>query len=79
MERKTLFRGWLLPAALVAPQLLITFVFFFWPAGQALVESTQATDAFGLSTIFVGASNFLALLADPNYHAAILRLSLIHI
>ena len=73
MERKTLFRGWLLPAALVAPQLLITFVFFFWPAGQALVESTQATDAFGLSTIFVGASNFLALLADPNYHAAILR------
>jgi len=42
-------------------------VFFFWPAGQAIVQSVQGGDAFGLSTRFVGWDNFATLFADPNY------------
>lgn len=76
MERRTLFSGRLLPAALIAPQLVITFVFFLLPAGGAFVQSTQATDAFGLNTVFVGLSNFAALLTSPEYHEALVRTSI---
>lgn len=73
MERRTLFNGRLLPAVLVAPQLAITFIFFLLPAGGAFYQSTQATDAFGLNTVFVGLSNFASLLTSPQYHQALLR------
>jgi sn-glycerol 3-phosphate transport system permease protein len=49
------------------PQLAVTVVFFFWPAAQAVVQSVQGGDAFGLSTRFVGWDNFATLFADPNY------------
>lgn len=52
---------------LVAPQLLITLVFFFLPAGQAIEQSVMMQDAFGLSNEFVGLANFQTLWADPNY------------
>lgn len=52
---------------LVAPQLLITLVFFFLPAGQAIEQSIMMQDAFGLSNEFVGLANFQTLWADPNY------------
>lgn len=52
---------------LVAPQLAITFVFFIWPASQALWTSTQREDAFGFSREFVGAANFERLFNDPVY------------
>ena len=55
---------------LVAPQLAVTIVFFLWPAGQALVQSVQAQDAFGFSTQFVGLSNFQRLFVDPRYLAS---------
>ncbi len=61
------FRGRVLPYLLVAPQLVITLVFFVWPAGQALVQSVLLQDAFGLSTRFVWLENFERLLADSNY------------
>ncbi|MBV9829571.1 MAG: sn-glycerol-3-phosphate ABC transporter permease UgpA [Alphaproteobacteria bacterium] len=67
MERRVVFAGWMLPALLLTPQLLVTFVFFFWPAGQAIVQSALGGDAFGLSTRFVGAANFADLFADPDY------------
>jgi sn-glycerol 3-phosphate transport system permease protein len=70
MERRVIFSGWLCPAVLLAPQLAVTFVFFFWPAGQAIVQSMTGGDAFGLSTRFVGAANFAALFADPDYLAS---------
>lgn len=73
MERRTLFGGWLLPAALVAPQLAITILFFLLPAWRAFSESVQATDAFGLNTSFVGLENFADLLHSAVYQAAILR------
>jgi sn-glycerol 3-phosphate transport system permease protein len=70
MERRVIFSGWLCPAVLLLPQLAVTIVFFFWPAGQAIVQSVTAGDAFGLSTRFVGLDNFTALFADPDYLAS---------
>ena len=67
MDRRVVFSGWLFPAVLLLPQLVVTAVFFFWPAGQAIVQSVQGGDAFGLSTRFVGWDNFHTLFADPNY------------
>nr|WP_149540333.1 sn-glycerol-3-phosphate ABC transporter permease UgpA [Siccirubricoccus phaeus] len=67
MERKTVFRGVALPLLLLAPQLAITLVFFFWPAGQAVWSAFLRQDAFGIRTMFVGFENFSDLLADPLY------------
>ena len=67
MDRRVVFSGWLFPVVLLLPQLAVTVIFFFWPAGQAIVQSVQGGDAFGLSTRFVGWDNFATLFADPNY------------
>jgi sn-glycerol 3-phosphate transport system permease protein len=73
MQRRVVFRGKTLPYLLVAPQLAVTLVFFFWPAGQAFWLSVHRQDPFGLSSHFVGLANFAAVLADPDYVNAILR------
>lgn len=65
--KRTIFRGWLFPTAFLAPQLLISLIFFFWPAGQAVRESFYTTDTFGLEKIFVGFDNFTYLFHDPSY------------
>jgi sn-glycerol 3-phosphate transport system permease protein len=67
MRKKVIFPGVALPAALLLPQLLITGIFFFWPAGQAVWSSFLREDAFGLSREFVWFENFAAVLTDPNY------------
>lgn len=59
-----------LPYLLVLPQLLITAVFFLWPAGEALWYSVQSLDPFGLSSEFVGLSNFTQLFQDEYYLAS---------
>lgn len=70
MEKRAVFQSRWLPYALVLPQLLITFIFFFLPAGQAVMQSVMMEDPFGLSTAFVGLANFRELFADPNYIAS---------
>lgn len=65
--KRTIFRHQLLPWLLLAPQLAITLVFFLWPAGQAVWQSFQREDAFGLKTEFVGLANYTALFNDPGY------------
>ncbi|PVY54862.1 MULTISPECIES: sn-glycerol-3-phosphate ABC transporter permease UgpA [unclassified Simplicispira] len=70
MEKRVLFRSAWLPWVLMAPQLVIISVFFFWPASQALLQSMQVQDAFGLSTEWVGFQNFLQLWDDPTYLAS---------
>ena len=70
MEKRVIFKGWLLPYALVAPQLLLTAVFFFWPAGQAIYQSAFIPDPFGLKSRFVGWGNFEFLFSDPYYLGA---------
>lgn len=57
----------LLPYLLVAPQLAISLVFFYWPALQALRQSVLREDPFGLATQFVGLANFRRVLSDPAY------------
>ena len=66
-EKRVRFQSGWLPYALIFPQLLITIVFFFWPAGQALIQSLLVEDAFGTSTEFVWFDNFRTLFSDPNY------------
>ena len=56
-----------LPYALLAPQVLVTLVFFVWPASQALWQSLLRQDPFGLRTTFVWFRNFERLFADPHY------------
>ena len=41
-DKRVVFRSRWLPWLLLAPQLIIIAVFFFWPAGQALVQSLHA-------------------------------------
>ena len=67
MEKRVVFRSAWLPYALVAPQIAITIIFFFWPAVQAGWYSFQLQDAFGERTQFVGLANFAALFNDSNY------------
>jgi sn-glycerol 3-phosphate transport system permease protein len=67
VDRRVVFRSAWLPYALVAPQIVITVVFFFWPALQAVWYSFQLQDAFGLKTQFVGLQNYRALFNDSNY------------
>jgi sn-glycerol 3-phosphate transport system permease protein len=70
MEKRVVFRSAWLPYALVAPQIAITIVFFFWPAAQAIWYSFQLQDAFGLNTEFVGLANFRDLFRDSHYLAS---------
>ena len=70
MEKRVVFRSAWLPYALVAPQIAITIIFFFWPAAQAVWYSFQLQDAFGLRSQFVGLQNFAQLFADGNYLAS---------
>lgn len=67
MEKRVRFQSAWLPWALIAPQMAVVLVFFFWPAGQALVQSFQMQDAFGTSTEWVGLENFRNLFNDPSY------------
>jgi len=71
MTRRAIFDNKLLPYLLVAPQLAITLIFFFWPAGQAIYQSLIRQDPFGLRTQFVWFENFATVLGDPAYRGAL--------
>jgi sn-glycerol 3-phosphate transport system permease protein len=70
MEKRVLFQSSWLPWVLLAPQVTIIGVFFFWPAGQTLLQSFQLQDTFGISTEWVGFENFRTLFADTAYVAS---------
>src|ERR1700741_3318572 len=67
MEKRVRFRSRWLPWLLVAPQMAIVVVFFFWPASQAIYQSVLQQDAFGTSVEFVGMENFQRLWNDASY------------
>ena len=73
MQKQAIFQAKLLPYALVAPQLAIVLIFFYWPAAQAVIQSFLLQDAFGLSTSFVWFENYIDLFKDPAYFEAIVR------
>ncbi|OWT66335.1 sn-glycerol-3-phosphate ABC transporter permease UgpA [Candidimonas nitroreducens] len=70
MEKRARFKSHWLPYALVAPQIIVSLVFFFWPAIEALYQSVLMQDAFGLSSQFAGLDNFRDLLQDSSYLAS---------
>ena len=70
MEKRVTFKGIWLPILLLLPQIVITAVFFFYPAGQAIWQSLFIPDPFGLSMQWVGLGNFEYLLGDPYYRAS---------
>ena len=70
MEKRVRFKSKWLPWALVAPQLAIILVFFYWPAAQALLQSVMVDSPFGGSREFVGLDNFRHLFSDPSYLAS---------
>ena len=70
MEKRVRFKSAWLPWLLIAPQMAIVLVFFFWPAGQAIYQSFLREDAFGTSTEFVGVDNFVELFNDASYLAS---------
>jgi sn-glycerol 3-phosphate transport system permease protein len=67
VEKRVTFRNIWLPYLLLAPQIIITMVFFIWPASQALFQSLLIEDPFGLSSEFVWFENFEVLFADSHY------------
>ena len=71
MEKRVTFNERWLPYLLVAPQIIVTLVFFFWPSGQALWQSVLLEDAFGGNSRFVWFDNFAHLFADPAYYASV--------
>ena len=66
MEKSVVFNNKLLPYLLLVPQLIITLVFFYWPASQAVWQSFLREDAFGLSSEFIGWENYQALFTQPE-------------
>ncbi|WVT75624.1 sn-glycerol-3-phosphate ABC transporter permease UgpA (plasmid) [Sinorhizobium chiapasense] len=65
--QSVVFPNKVLPYLLLAPQIVLTVVFFFWPASQALYLSVLREHPFGLKSGFVGLANFRAILANPDY------------
>ena len=70
MEKKVVFRSTWLPWALLAPQVAVIAIFFFWPAAQALIQSFQQSDAFGTTVEWIGLENFRNLWEDESYLAS---------
>tara|TARA_R110002074_G_scaffold12621_8_gene46078 strand:- start:1343 stop:2227 length:885 start_codon:yes stop_codon:yes gene_type:complete len=65
--KRITFNSRVLPYLLLAPQVVITLVFFVWPASQALWQSMLREDPFGLRTTFIWFRNFERLFEDPTY------------
>ena len=69
--QRTVFKSRWLPYLLVAPQMAVTVVFFFWPALKSLQLSLYRVSPFGDKSTFVGLENFGKLVADPGYYASV--------
>ncbi|MFN2357380.1 MAG: sn-glycerol-3-phosphate ABC transporter permease UgpA [Desulfotignum sp.] len=73
MIKRVHFSSSFLPYLLVLPQVLITLVFFIWPASQAVFQSFLQEDPFGLKTEFIFLENYYALFQDPDYRSSFFK------
>jgi sn-glycerol 3-phosphate transport system permease protein len=73
MERRAYYRNKLLPWLLIAPQLLLVLVFFYWPTAQALYWAFTLEQPWGGGNAFVGFDNFTAIFSDSRYWGTVLR------
>ncbi|WP_208437796.1 sn-glycerol-3-phosphate ABC transporter permease UgpA [Bartonella taylorii] len=71
-EKQAYFKNSLLSYWLLFPQLIVTFLFFLWPAAHAIKSSFEREDAFGFTTTFVGFENYVTILTDPSYLKSLL-------
>jgi sn-glycerol 3-phosphate transport system permease protein len=71
--KRTVFPSRWLPYVLVLPQMLVTIVFFFWPAGKSLYLSVFRSPPFGGHDVFVGLQNFVTLLEDREYYESVVN------
>lgn len=67
MEKKVTFNSKILPYIFLFPQILISLLFFFWPALIAVWQSFQREDAFGLKSEFILFENYKEIFSDNNY------------
>ena len=74
--RRAYFKNNWIAALVVAPQLIIIFVFFYWPASQAIYWSLTLEQPWGGGNTWVGLENFRTVLSDPVYWSSI-RVSII--
>ena len=73
MERTAYYRNRVLPWLLLAPQLLLVLVFFYWPTSQALYWAFTLEQPWGGGNTWVGLQNFASIFRDSGYWATVLR------
>lgn len=66
----------ILPYLLTAPALIFAAVVIFWPVWDLIQISTHDVSRFGQLRDYNDFANFKALIADPNFLAALLRTGL---
>jgi sn-glycerol 3-phosphate transport system permease protein len=76
LERNAYYRNRLMPWLLLAPQLLLVLVFFYWPTSQALYWAFTLEQPWGGGNTWVGLQNFLGIFRDGGYWATVLRSAL---
>jgi sn-glycerol 3-phosphate transport system permease protein len=67
MQKRAVFTNKVLPYLLVAPQIIVTIVFFFWPASEAMYQSVLSQNPFGLNARFIWFDNFVQLFHSHGY------------
>jgi len=73
MEKRARFSSTWLGLALIVPQALLIFTFFYWPAGEAVFWAFTLQRPWGGGNEFVGLQNFSAVLGDPVYWRSVER------
>jgi sn-glycerol 3-phosphate transport system permease protein len=73
LERTAYYRNRVLPWLLLAPQLLLVLVFFYWPTSQALYWAFTLEQPWGGGNTWVGLQNFASIFRDGGYWATVLR------
>lgn len=71
MRKQTYFNQPVVAILLIAPQLLVTLVFFIWPAMAAVKQAFFKSDPWGLQNTWVGFANFLQLCSHHDYLNAV--------
>ena len=72
-EKRAFFTSRSLGWALITPQLLLIFTFFYWPTGEALYWAFTLERPWGGGNEWVGFGNFAAMVGDPVYWNSIWR------
>ena len=67
MDQRATFSNLGLAGALIAPQLLLVFLFFYWPASQAVYWAFTTQPPFGGNNDWVGLQNFQQIFTDRVY------------